>query len=91
MNKKELITAVAEVTKYTKQDVEEVVEAIFDTIGETLEKGVDVTIYGFGTFAVNELAARMGRNPKTGEAIQIAAKKVVWFKPAGPLKKLVNK
>ena len=90
MNKKELIAAVADITKYTKHDVEEVVDAVFDTMGDTLEGGGSVTVYGFGTFDVKERDARAGRNPKTGDVIQIAAKKGVRFKPAGALKKRVN-
>ena len=86
MNKKELIKSVVETTGLSKKDVTVVVDATFDKIVEALENGDSVNIFGFGKFEVRERAARKGRNPLTGEEIEIAASKVPAFKPAKALK-----
>ena len=90
MNKAELIDKVAEVTK-TKKEAKELVESVLSAITDALEKGDSVSLIGFGTFKVNHKPARMGRNPQTGQAIQIAAKKVPKFVPGKALKEVVNK
>ena len=86
MNKVELVTAVSEKTGNTKKDVEKVVGAVFESIMESLGSGEKVQIIGFGTFAVRERQGRKGRNPATGEPIQIPAVKVPTFKAGKKLK-----
>ena len=91
MTKKELIGQVSDKLELTKKDVELYVNAILDTITETLEKGEEVSIVGFGKFEVKERAQRNGINPQTKELIVIEASKTVKFKPAKNLKEIVNK
>lgn len=90
-NKSELIEKVASATDLTKKDASAAVEAVFDTITETLSNEEKVQIIGFGTFEVRERAARKGRNPQTGEEIQIPASKVPAFKAGKALKESVKK
>ena len=90
MNKKELVDQVAESTSLTKADVERVVDATVDAIGGSLADGDSVAIAGFGTFEVRHRAARKGRNPQTGEEIDIAATDAPAFKAASALKKRVS-
>jgi len=90
MNKTELINAVAEATDLSKKDATKAVEAVFDTIMGALKKGEKVQLIGFGNFEVRERAARKGRNPQTGEEIEIAASKVPAFKPGKALKEAVK-
>ena len=80
-NKAELINQVAEATELSKKDATPVVEAVFEAIQSNLSEGEKVQIIGFGTFEVRDRAARKGRNPQTGEEIQIPATKVPAFKP----------
>jgi DNA-binding protein HU-beta len=89
MNKGDLINEVANVTK-TKKEAQEAVDCVFSAITGALKKGEDVTMIGFGTFKVAERAARKGRNPQTGEEMQIKAKKVPKFSPGKALKEAVN-
>ena len=89
MNKTELIAVVAEKTGMTKKDAERVVSVTFDSIAQELQKGEKVQISGFGIFEVKEREARVGRNPRTKEAIQIPASKVPAFKAAKALKDAV--
>ena len=91
MNKTELIAAVAERTDVTKKDAERVVSATFDTIAAQLAAGEKVQVTGFGIFEVKEREARVGRNPLTGESIQIAASRTPAFKPGKALKDSVAK
>ncbi len=91
MKKAEMIEALANQTGLTKVDVEKVFGATFDLIKSELANGNNVAVAGFGTFKVSERAARSGRNPQTGETIQIAASKVVGFKAGKDLKETVNK
>ena len=91
MNKTELITAVAEKTGLTKKDAERVVSATFETITETLKKGDKVQVFGFGNFDVKTREARVGRNPRTKETIQIPATKLPAFKASKALKDTVAK
>lgn len=91
MNKSELISKVAEKTGLTKADTTKTLTGIIDTISKTLASGEKVTFVGFGTFGVNDLAARKGRNPQTGKAIDIPARKKPAFKAGKQLKELVNK
>ena len=91
MNKTELIAAVAEKTGLTKKDAERVVNATIDTITESLVKGDKVQVSGFGIFEVKTREARTGRNPRTGETMEIAASKVPSFKAYNGLKDSISK
>lgn len=85
MNKGDLIEAIASGSDLTKADAGRALEATLDAITKTLKKGDKVTIPGFGTFSVSKRAARMGRNPATGETIKIKAKKTPKFKAGSAL------
>ena len=91
MNKTELVAAVAEKSGLSKKDAERVVSATFETITAQLTKGEKVQISGFGIFEVKEREARVGRNPRTKEAIEIPASKVPAFKASKALKDIVSK
>ena len=91
MNKAELIDAIAKDAKLTKVDAGKALDAITDSITKALKKSDRVSLVGFGSFSVAKRAARNGRNPQTGKAIKIAAKKVAKFKAGAELKKMVNK
>ncbi len=90
MNKSELITEVAEKTGLTKKDAEGAVKAVIDTITDAMIQGDKVQLVGFGTFEVRERAARFGRDPRTGESMEIAASKAPAFKAGQGLKDAVN-
>lgn len=90
MNKQALVDLVQGKLGGTKVQAEEVVDAIFDSIIATMKKGGEVSIAGFGIFAVKGRAARTARNPKTGETVKVAAKKVPKFRPAKALKDAVE-
>ena len=90
MNKTELIDAVAEGADISKAAATRAVDTVLDSITAALAKGDQVTLVGFGTFTVKDRAARTGRNPRTGEPIQIAAAKVPGFKAGKALKDAVN-
>jgi DNA-binding protein HU-beta len=90
MNKTELINAVAEASELSKKDATKAVDAVFDTILNSLKNGDKVQLIGFGNFEVRERAARKGRNPQTGEEIEISASKVPAFKPGKALKDAVK-
>ncbi len=91
MNKAELVSAVAEKTGMSKKDSEKAVNAAFDTIPEALAAGDKVQLVGFGAFEVKERGARIGRNPKTKEEIEIPASRVASFKVGKALKEAVTK
>ena len=83
MTKADIIEAVYEkVGGFSKKEAAEIVESVFNTIKETLEKGEKIKISGFGNFVVREKKARIGRNPQTGEEITISARRVLTFKPS---------
>lgn len=86
MNKVELVAAVAETTGLTKKDAESFLNATLETISQKLVSGEKVQLSGFGTFEVKEREARVGRNPRTKEAIQIPASKAPTFKASKTLK-----
>jgi len=90
VNKQELVTSVAEKSGLTKKDSEKAVNAVFSSIEEALAKGDKVQLVGFGTFEVRSRAARKGRNPQTGEEIEISAAKVPAFKAGKALKDTVS-
>lgn len=89
MNKADLVSQVAEKTGMTKKDVEKFVGAFFTTLESALKAGDKVQLIGFGTFEVRERGARKGRNPQTGEEIEIPAARVPAFKPGKALKDAV--
>lgn len=90
-NKAELVDQVAKKTNLEKKKTHEIIDALFGTISDELKDGNKVQLIGFGTFEVRERAARKGRNPQTGEEIEIKASKVPAFKPGKGLKEIVNK
>lgn len=90
MNKTELVAAVATKTDLSKKDAEAAVKAVIDSVTEALADGEKVALVGFGTFDVKERAARTGKNPRTGEAIEIPAAKVPSFKAGSALKDAVK-
>jgi DNA-binding protein HU-beta len=90
MNKQELIEAVAASADLSKADAGRAVEAVLNTVTDSLKRGQQVTLVGFGTFSVKDRAARTGRNPQTGQTIHIAASRVPGFKAGKALKDAVN-
>ena len=89
-NKQELVDSVAKATGLTKKDAVASVDAVFASIEAALKKGEKVQLIGFGNFEVRDRASRKGRNPQTGEEIEIAASKVPAFKPGKALKDAVK-
>ncbi|AKG74074.1 MULTISPECIES: HU family DNA-binding protein [Salinicoccus] len=90
MNKTDLINAVSDDADLTKKEAGAAVDAVFNTIQESLKKGEKVQLIGFGNFEVRERSARKGRNPQSGEEIEIAASKVPAFKAGKALKDAVK-
>ncbi|HET7578561.1 MAG TPA: HU family DNA-binding protein [Bacillales bacterium] len=90
MNKTDLINTVAENAELSKKDATKAVDTVFQAISDSLKQGNKVQLIGFGNFEVRERSARKGRNPQTGEEIQIAASKVPAFKPGKALKEVVK-
>lgn len=90
MNKTELVAAVAAKAELSKKDAEAAVKAVVDSISEALADGDKVALVGFGTFDVKTRAARTGKNPRTGEQIEIPASKVPSFKAGSALKDAVK-
>ncbi|HSJ48646.1 MAG TPA: HU family DNA-binding protein [Gammaproteobacteria bacterium] len=90
MNKSELIDAVASTADLSKAAATKAVDAVLDTVTNTLKNGEQVTLVGFGTFEVRARAARSGRNPQTGETINIKASNAPAFKAGKALKDAVN-
>ncbi len=90
MNKTELVAAMAEQTNLSKKDAEAALKAFVDVVSEEFKKGEKVQLVGFGTFEVSERAAREGRNPQTGETMEIKASKTPKFKAGKALKDMMN-
>lgn len=90
MNKTGLVAAMAEQTNLSKKDAEAALKAFIDVVSEELKKGEKVQLVGFGTFEVSERAAREGRNPQTGETMEIKASKTPKFKAGKALKDMMN-
>ena len=90
MNKTELVAAMAEQAELSKKDSEKALKAFINVVTEELKKGEKIQLVGFGTFEVTERAAREGRNPLTGEKMQIKASKAPKFKAGKALKDAVN-
>ena len=90
MTKADLVDDVANAAELTKKDAERLVELVFDNIIQSLNKGEKIELRGFGSFRVRGRGARRGRNPKTGEPVNIPAKRVPYFKAGKELKELIN-
>src|SRR5436853_5473727 len=90
MTKADLIEEVSKIVELTRKDSEVVVETIFDSIVRSLRTGDKIEIRGFGSFRTRERKSRVGRNPKTGEKVEVPAKKIPFFKPSKELKDVVN-
>ena len=90
MNKAELVTAMADQAGLSKKDAEKALKAFTDVVADELKKGEKVQLVGFGTFEVSERAAREGRNPQSGEVMQIPASKAPKFKAGKALKDFIN-
>ncbi|HKZ17964.1 MAG TPA: integration host factor subunit alpha [Geobacteraceae bacterium] len=90
MTKADMVEKIYEKVGFSKKESAELVEAVFDIIKGTLEKGEKIKIAGFGNFVVKEKADRRGRNPQTGEEITITARKILTFKPSQVLKSSIN-
>ena len=90
MTKADIVESIFEKVGFSKKDVTEVVEFVFETIKDSLEKGDNVKVSGFGNFVIRQKRARRGRNPQTGKALTITARKVLTFKPSHLLKDAVN-
>src|SRR5436305_10367108 len=90
MTKADLIEEVARITDVTRRDSEVIVESIFDSIVHSLRAGDKIEIRGFGSFRTRQRNSRVGRNPKTGDRVDVPAKKIPFFKPSKELKDLIN-
>lgn len=91
LTKAELIESIYEKVGFSKKEASDIVELVFETLKTTLERGEKVKISGFGNFVVREKRPRIGRNPQTGEEIEISARRVLTFKPSQVLKSALNK
>ncbi len=90
MTKAEIIEQIYEKVGFSKKESAEIVELVFDTMKETLERGEKIKISGFGNFVVRQKRPRIGRNPQTGEEIEITARRVLTFRPSQVLKAALN-
>lgn len=91
MTKADIVETIYEKIGFSKKESADIVELVFDTIKETLEKGEKIKISGFGNFVVRAKRPRIGRNPQTGEEIEISARRVLTFRPSQVLKAALNK
>jgi integration host factor subunit alpha len=90
MTKAEIVETIYEKVGFSRKESAEIVDLVFDLMKETLEKGDKIKISGFGNFLVREKRPRKGRNPQTGDEIQISARRVLTFKPSQVLRKALN-
>jgi integration host factor subunit beta len=90
MTKADLADEVCRVTELSRKDSEVIVETIFESIIKALKSGDKLEVRGFGSFRIRERKPRQGRNPKTGEKVNVPEKKVPYFKPSKELKDLIN-
>lgn len=90
LTKADLVEEVLRITELPRKESEAVVETIFESIIESIQKGEKIEIRGFGSFRTRERRGRVGRNPKTGEKVEVPAKKIPFFKPSKELKDFVN-
>ena len=91
MTKKELVEKLQDVTGFTFKESAELFDSVMQIIKETLERGENVKVSGFGNFEVRSKAVRQGRNPQTGDALILSARRVLVFKPSNLLKQAVNR
>jgi integration host factor subunit beta len=91
MTKAELIDKVLTAADLNKKEAEAAVEAFFDSIIQSLRDGEKIELRGFGSFRLRSRGARIGRNPKTGEKVNVPAKRIPYFKPGKELKELINR
>jgi integration host factor subunit beta len=90
LTKANLVEEVLNITELPRKESETIVETVFDSIIQALQKGEKIEIRGFGSFRTRERRGRVGRNPKTGEKVEVPAKKIPFFKPSKELKDFVN-
>ena len=90
MTKAELVEEVARTTQLTKKHAEIIVNTVFDSIVHSLKDGEKIELRGFGSFRIRQRDSRMGRNPKTGEKVDVPAKRIPYFKPGKELRELLN-
>jgi len=90
MTKADLVEEVSRVTELTRKDSEVIVDTLFESVIQALKAGDKLEVRGFGSFRVRQRNARVGRNPKTGEKVEVPAKRVPYFKPSKELKDLIN-
>ena len=90
MTKADLIEEVSRLSELTRKDSEVIVETIFDSVVRALRSGDKIEIRGFGSFRTRQRKPRVGRNPKTGDRVEVPAKKIPFFKPSKELKDMVN-
>ena len=90
MTKADLVEEVARVTELTRKDSEVIVDTMFESVIKALKTGDKLEVRGFGSFRVRQRNARVGRNPKTGEKVEVPAKRIPFFKPSKELKDFVN-
>ncbi len=90
MTKAEIVESIYEKIGFSKKESADLVELVFDTLKETLEKGENIKISGFGNFVVRSKRPRMGRNPQTGQAIEISERRVLTFRPSQILRHALN-
>jgi integration host factor subunit beta len=91
MTKAELIEEVSRVSNLTKKHSEIIVDTVFKSVINALHRGEKIELRGFGSFRIRQRESRRGRNPKTGEKVDVPAKKVPYFKPGKELKELINR
>ena len=91
MTKAELVEEVARTTELTKKHAEIIVNTVFDSIVDSLRTGEKIELRGFGSFRIRRRGSRLGRNPKTGDKVDVPPKKVPYFKPGKELKELINR
>ena len=91
MTKAELVDEVSKASELTRKHSEVIVDAVFSTIVEALQRGDKIELRGFGSFRVRRRASRTGRNPKTGQGVVVPAKRVPHFKPGKELRELINR
>ena len=90
ITKADLVEEVSRVTELTRKDSEVIVDTLFESVIKALKTGDKLEVRGFGSFRVRQRNARVGRNPKTGEKVEVPAKRVPYFKPSKELKDLIN-
>jgi integration host factor subunit beta len=90
MTKAELVEEVAKTTQLTKKHAEIIVNTVFDSIVDSLKAGEKIELRGFGSFRIRHRGPRLGRNPKTGDKVEVPAKRIPYFKPGKELREMLN-